>query len=86
MRSAVMVIAVGVLLVEACGGGEDRASETSAESQRVEIRTSVIGAATPGAEPIATGDVLDGPPLAGRPSVLAGPSWTPTEAMTPRCR
>ena len=65
MRSAVMVIAVGVLLVEACGGGEDRASETSAESQRVEIRTSVIGAATPGAEPIATGDVLEGSTLGG---------------------
>jgi hypothetical protein len=62
----------GVLLVGACGGGEDGTSETSAQSEQVEIRTSVVGAATPGAEPIATGEVVEGSTLGGSPFCVGG--------------
>jgi hypothetical protein len=44
------------------------------------IRTSVSIAATTGAEPIATGEVLEGPPSAARRSASVGPSWIPTGA------
>jgi hypothetical protein len=74
MHGAVLGVLVGVLLVGACGGGEDRASEKSAASttQRVSIRTSLAIAATPGAEPIATGDVLAGSTLGGSPFCVGG--------------
>ena len=72
MRRAVVLVLVGVLLVGACGGGEDGASETSAKSEQVEIRTSVVGAATPGAEPIATGEVVEGSTLGGSPFCVGG--------------
>jgi hypothetical protein len=62
----------GVLLVGGCGGGEDSASETSATSEQVEIRTSVIGAPTPGAEPIATGEVVEGSTLGDSPFCVGG--------------
>ena len=67
MRSAVTLVLLGVLLVGACGGGEDGASETSVQSEQVEILTSVVGAATERAEPIATGKVLEGSTLGGSP-------------------
>ena len=57
----------------ACGGGEDGASDTSADSEQVEIRTSIVVAATPGAEPIATGEVLEGSTLGGSPFCVGGP-------------
>jgi hypothetical protein len=65
---------VGVLLVEACGGGEDTASEKGAAptSQQISIRTSLAIAATSGAEPIATGEVLDGSTLGGSPVCVGG--------------
>ena len=72
MRSAVMLVLVGLPLVGACGGGDDGASETSVQSEQVEIRTSVVGAATAGAEPIATGDVLEGSTLGGSPFCVGG--------------
>jgi hypothetical protein len=72
MRCAVVLIPVAVLLVGACGGGEDGASETSAESDDLVIKTSVIGATTPGAEPIATGEVIEGSTLAGSPFCMGG--------------
>jgi len=72
MRSAVMLVLVGVLLVEACGGGEDGASEASMQSEQVEIQTSVVGAPTPGAEPIATGEVVEGSTLEGSPFCVGG--------------
>jgi hypothetical protein len=77
MRRAVVLVLVGVLL-GACGGGEDGASETSAASttesrgEPVVIRTSVTIAATPGAEPIATGEVLEGSTLGGSPFCVGG--------------
>ena len=72
MSSAVLRVLVGVLLVGACGGDEDGASETRVQSEQVEIRTSVVGAATPGAEPIATGEVLEGSTLGGSPFCVGG--------------
>ena len=92
MRRAVVLVLGGVLLLEACGDGESGAADTNAASttdsagEPIVIRTSVVGAATPGAEPIATGEVLGGPPLGARRSALAGPFWTPTEAPIPRWR
>ena len=72
MRSAVTLVLLGVLLVGACGGGEDGASETSVQSEQVEILTSVVGAATERAEPIATGKVLEGSTLGGSPFCVGG--------------
>jgi len=45
MRIALLV-PMGVFLVGACGGGEDDASDTSADSEQVVIETSVNIAAT----------------------------------------
>jgi len=92
MRRAVVLVLGGVLLLGACGDGESGAADTNAApttltaGEPIVIRTSVIGAATPGAEPIATGEVLEGSTLGARRSALAGPSWTPTEAPIPRWR
>jgi hypothetical protein len=72
MSSAVLRVLVGVLLVGACRGGEDGASETSVQSEQVELRTSVIGAATERTEPIATGEVLEGSTLGGSPFCVGG--------------
>jgi hypothetical protein len=72
MHKAVVPVLVGVLLVGACGGGEDGASETSAESEQVVIRTSVSIAPTPGAEPIATGEILKGSTLGNSPFCVGG--------------
>jgi len=72
MRRARMLVMLGVLLAGACGGDQDGASETSVQSEQVEIRTSVVGATTPGAEPIATGEVLMGSTLGGSPFCVAG--------------
>jgi hypothetical protein len=66
-----VLMTLGGLLV-ACGSGEDRASETSAESDELVIKTSVIGATTPGAEPIATGEVVEGSTLGGSPFCIGG--------------
>jgi len=91
MRRAMVLVLGGVLLLGACGDGEsgadtNAASTTDSAGEPIVIRTSVVGAATPGAEPIATGEVLEGPPLGARRSALAGPFWTPTEAPIPRWR
>jgi hypothetical protein len=72
MHRKVVLVLVGVLLVGACGGGEDGASETSAESDDLVIMTSVVGATTPGAEPIATGEVVEGSTLGGSPFCVGG--------------
>jgi hypothetical protein len=55
---------LGVLLVGACGGGED--------AEQVEIRDSVVAAPTPGAEPIATGEVVEGSTLGDSPFCVGG--------------
>jgi hypothetical protein len=73
MRGAVLL--VGVLLFGACGGGEDGASEIGAESDDLVIKRSVVGATTPGAEPIATGEVAEGSTLGGSPFCVGGTIW-----------
>jgi hypothetical protein len=76
MRTAVLVV-LGVLL-GACGQGQDGASDPSAASttqQRGEpivIRTSISIAPEPGAEVIATGEVLNGSTLGGSPFCVGG--------------
>ena len=72
MRRAVELVVVSMLLFGACGGDEKGAPETSAESDDLVIKTSVIGAATPGAEPIATGEVAEGSTLGGSPFCVGG--------------
>lgn len=72
MRRTVVLVLVGLLLAGACGGGEDSTSETSAESEQLVIRTSVSIAPTDRAEPIATGEVLEGSTLGGAPFCVGG--------------
>jgi hypothetical protein len=79
MRRAVVLVVVGcVLPIGACGGGEDGVSEPDATStsgprdEAIVIRTSLTVAATSGAEPIATGEVLQGSTLGGSPFCAGG--------------
>lgn len=78
MRRAVVLVMVGVLLLGACGGDEDDAAVTSAASttapsvEPIVIRTRMLVAAAPGAEPIATGDVLEGSTLGDSPFCAGG--------------
>jgi hypothetical protein len=78
MRRAVVLALVGVLFLGACGGAEGDAKDTSAASttgplgEPIVIRTRVVIAAAPGAEPIATGEVLEGSTLGGSPFCAGG--------------
>lgn len=69
MRRAVVLMLV--LLLGACGGDADDAADTSAASttaprgEPIVIRTRMVIAAEERAEPIATGDVLEGSTLGG---------------------
>jgi hypothetical protein len=74
----------GLLLVGGCGGGEDSASESNASSdtgatsdadrrgEPVVIRTGITVAPTKHAEPIATGEVLEGSTVGGSPFCVGG--------------
>ena len=78
MRRAVARALVGGLLAIGACGGEDGESEPDASSAtspgkaRVVIQTNITIAATPGAEPIATGEVLDGSTLGSAPFCAGG--------------
>ncbi len=78
MRRAVVLVLVGVLFLGACGGDDDDAADTSAASttaprgEPIVIRERVVIAAEPGAEPIATGDVLAGSTIGGSPFCAGG--------------
>jgi hypothetical protein len=78
MRRAVVLVLGGVLLLGACGDGEDGAADTNAgsttlsEGEPIVVQTSVVGATTPGAEPIGTGEVLGGSTLGGSPFCVGG--------------
>jgi hypothetical protein len=75
MRRAVVLVLVlvlvGVLFLGACGGDEDDAADTSAASttspsgEPIVIRTRMVIASEERAEPIATGEVLEGSTLGG---------------------
>jgi hypothetical protein len=76
MRREVLV-AVGVL-VGACGQGEDGALHPSAAStttqggEPIVVRTTIDIASEPGAEVIATGEILQGSTLGGSPFCVGG--------------
>lgn len=78
MRRAVVLVLVGVLFLGACGGDEDDQADPSAAStaaprgEPIVIRTRVVIAAAPGAEPIATGEVLEGSTLGDSPFCAGG--------------
>lgn len=75
MPRAVMLVLGGTLLLGACGDGESGAADTNATTdagESIVIRTSVVGALTPGAEPIATGEVLEGSTVGGSPFCVGG--------------
>jgi hypothetical protein len=78
MRKAVMLVLVGVLALGACGGAGEGTADTSAVStieprgEPIVIRTRVVIAAEAGAEPIATGEVLDGSTLGDSPFCSGG--------------
>ncbi len=79
MRGAVVLVLVGgVLCLGACGGDEDDAADASVASTtapRAEpalIRTRMDIADTERAEPIATGEVLDGSTLGDSPFCARG--------------
>ncbi len=78
MRKAVVLVLVGVLSLGACGGDADDAADTSAASttarrgEQIVIRTRMIIAAEEGAEPIATGEVLDRSTIGDSPFCAGG--------------
>ena len=72
MRNAVLLALVGVLVLGACGGDGNDAADTSTGGGPIVIRTKMVIAAAPGAEPIATGDVLEGSTLGGSPFCSSG--------------
>ena len=78
MRTAMVLVLLSVLFVAACGADEDDAADTSTTSttarrgEQIVIRERVVIAALPGAEPIATGQVLEGSTLGGAPFCVGG--------------
>ena len=78
MRRVVVLVLVGVLCLGACGGDEDDAGDRSVAStsaprdEPVVIRTRMDIADTAGAEPIATGEVLEGSTLGNSPFCAGG--------------
>jgi hypothetical protein len=78
MRRAVVFVLVGLLFVGACGGAENGAADASAVSttddagEPIVIREKVTIADESGAEPTATGEVLEGSTLAGSPFCAGG--------------
>ena len=77
MRRALVLVLVGVLFLGACSGDDDDAWNTSVASttaprgEPIVIRTRMVIAEEEGAEPIATGEVLEGSTL-GRSPFCAG--------------
>ena len=78
MRRAVVLVVVGVLCLGACGGDGDDAADRSVASttaprhEPAVIRTRMDIADTEGAEPIATGEVLEGSTLGDSPFCAGG--------------
>jgi hypothetical protein len=78
MRRTVILGMMGVLLLSACGGAHDDAADSSVFpttgqlGEHIVIRTRTLIAAEEGAEPIATGEVLEGSTLGGSPFCVGG--------------
>ena len=78
MRRAVVLVLVGVLCLGACSGDEDDvadrsvASTTAPRDEPAVIRTRMEIADTERAEPIATGEVLEGSTLGDSPFCAGG--------------
>jgi len=72
LRAHAVALLVGALLAGGCGGEDDTDPEPRAEPEQVEIITRVTIAPTPGAEVIATGDVLKGSTLGDSPFCVGG--------------
>jgi len=78
MRRAVVLVLGGVLLLGACGDGEDGAADTNAASttdsagEPIVVRTRVAIAAASGAETIATGEVVEGSTIGGSAFCVGG--------------
>ena len=71
-RRILMTALSAALVLTGCGGGEEDDMGTSAESGQILIRTRINIAPTPGAEPIATGEVLDGSTFGDSPFCVGG--------------
>ena len=78
MRRAVVPVLMGVLVLGACGGAQGDAADSGVSpsieepGEHIVIRTRALIAAEEGAEPIATGDVLEGSTLGGSPFCVGG--------------
>jgi hypothetical protein len=74
MRRAVVPVLMAVLSLAACGGaqGDAAANSVSPTTEQLVIRTRALIASEEGAEPIATGDVLEGSTLGGSPFCPGG--------------
>jgi len=78
MRRAVVPVLMGMLVLGACGGAQGEGANSSVSpsieqpGERIVIRTRSLIAAEAGAEPIATGDVLQGSTLGGSPFCVGG--------------
>lgn len=78
LRRAVVLVLVGVLSLGACGGDVDDAADTTAASttarrgEQIVIRTRMVIAAEEGAEPIATGEILERSALGDSPFCAGG--------------
>jgi hypothetical protein len=77
VHRSVVLVSVLAFVAGACGGGEGTRADTSAASstepgEAIVIRTRMVIAATEGAEPIATGEVLEGSTLGGSPLCAGG--------------
>ena len=78
MRRVVVALLAGALSLVACGGSQGDAADSSVSAttdqlgEQIVIRTRILIASTEGAEPIATGEVLDSSTLDGSPFCADG--------------